>query len=159
MRVEVRQDLRASLEDVWERWTTEKGLQGWWGPEDCVTTVRKVEAREGGGVEIGYVYGPVAAAPAREAEFAAAGVPVRFESRGSFTEFQPPRHLCWDQNVDYGPRSPPQPLRIVVDLTPLPGGQVRLAVVAEAAPSSHWAALAERNLQHQMERLASSLGD
>ena len=43
---------QASPQEVWEMWTTKEGLESWWGPERFSSTVRTLELRVGGRLEI-----------------------------------------------------------------------------------------------------------
>ena len=38
----------ASIEDVWELWTTREGIESWWGPEGFSVAVQEMEMRPGG---------------------------------------------------------------------------------------------------------------
>lgn len=154
--VVVSRSFPGDLQAVWDRWTTPSGLQSWWGPEDCITRVRRVEARPGGAVEIDYEYAPAAASPARAREFEQAGIPIRFTARGTFTTFEPRVRLDLEQRVDYGPGSPPQSLSLRVDLK-ASHGTIDLRVAARASASAHWRVLGRANLERQVDRLVASL--
>ena len=32
-RITIERTYRASVEDVWDLWTTKEGIESWWGPE------------------------------------------------------------------------------------------------------------------------------
>ena len=38
-KINLERTLHAPVEDVWEAWTTKKGLEAWWGPEDRKSVV------------------------------------------------------------------------------------------------------------------------
>ena len=48
----IERTLRFSPQEVWEMWTTREGLEAWWGPEGFASTVRLLELRVGGRLEI-----------------------------------------------------------------------------------------------------------
>ena len=39
---------QASIDEVWELWTTKEGIESWWGPEGFSVTVRDLDLRPGG---------------------------------------------------------------------------------------------------------------
>ena len=44
----------ATLDEVWELWTTKDGIESWWGPEGFETTVSKLELRVGGALHYAF---------------------------------------------------------------------------------------------------------
>jgi len=42
----------ASIESVWELWTTKPGIELWWGPEGFDVTVTSIDLKPGG--QLGY---------------------------------------------------------------------------------------------------------
>ena len=38
----------ASIEDVWELWTTSEGIESWWGPEGFSVKVHELDLKAGG---------------------------------------------------------------------------------------------------------------
>ena len=38
----------ASIEDVWELWTTKEGIESWWGPGGFSVRVHELDLRAGG---------------------------------------------------------------------------------------------------------------
>ena len=47
-KITIERTFEASVQDVWELWTTKEGIESWWGPEGFTTTVRKIDVRVGG---------------------------------------------------------------------------------------------------------------
>ncbi len=39
---------KASIDEVWELWTTREGIESWWGPEGFSVTVSALDLRPGG---------------------------------------------------------------------------------------------------------------
>src|SRR5215212_7942364 len=50
--ITIERTFRAPQEEVWAMWTTREGLESWWGPERFASTVRVLELRVGGRLEI-----------------------------------------------------------------------------------------------------------
>jgi uncharacterized protein YndB with AHSA1/START domain len=38
----------ASIEEVWELWTTKSGIESWWGPDGFSVKVHELDLRTGG---------------------------------------------------------------------------------------------------------------
>ena len=38
----------ASIEEAWALWTTQSGIESWWGPEGFNVTVKSLDLRPGG---------------------------------------------------------------------------------------------------------------
>ena len=39
---------RATIDEVWDMWTTKEGIESWWGPDGFAVKVRKLDLRAGG---------------------------------------------------------------------------------------------------------------
>ena len=58
-RIILERSFAATLDEVWELWTTKEGIESWWGPDGYRVAVRKLELRAGGVLE----YDMIAVAP------------------------------------------------------------------------------------------------
>ena len=47
-KIRIERTFQASLEEVWEMWTTREGIESWWGPDGFSVKVRTLELRPGG---------------------------------------------------------------------------------------------------------------
>jgi uncharacterized protein YndB with AHSA1/START domain len=150
--------LPAPVEAVWEHWTTKEGLEPWWGPADVATTVRTLELRPGGLFLLDHQYITTVGHPERIAAFEAAGVPVRYVSRGRFGEVRPCTLLSFRQLLDFGPRTRPTELSARVELRPHPRG-THMVLQLEGTLTAHWRSLAKPSLEEQVDRLVESLRD
>jgi uncharacterized protein YndB with AHSA1/START domain len=89
----------ASIEEVWDLWTTKEGIESWWGPEGFVVKVLKLDLRPGG--ELRYT---MTAVGADQIEFMKnAGMPLVSETRITYTEVDPPRRLAYTTLADFIP--------------------------------------------------------
>src|SRR5262249_15644698 len=50
-RVTIERTYAASIDDVWEMWTTKDGIESWWGPEGFAVIVRAIDLRPGGALD------------------------------------------------------------------------------------------------------------
>src|SRR5258708_30735975 len=100
----------ASIEEVWELWTTREGIESWWGPEGFSVAVQEMEMRPGGKL----VYEMTTAGP-DEAEYMA----------------QPGNRLPTGQRPPLGPGCTPTPLapQGMRGITPVPQPDKRRTVV------------------------------
>jgi hypothetical protein len=65
IRFQIEQSLAAPVDAVWELWTTRAGLERWWGSEQFVTSVRGLDPRAEGKIEIELRYRPAVEDPRR----------------------------------------------------------------------------------------------
>ena len=92
----------ASLDEVWEMWTTKEGIESWWGPEGFSVAVSDLDLRPGGHL----AYTMSATAPEQMEYMVKAGMPLTTEHRLTFTEIDPPRRLAYRDIVDFIPDVP-----------------------------------------------------
>jgi len=143
---------QASIDDVWELWTTKEGIESWWGPEGFSVAVRELDLRPGG--KLAYA---MTATGAEQAEFVKkAGMPVTTENRITFTEVKPPRRLVYKELADFIPGVEPYEVETIVELSEVSDG-VRLVLTFEAMHDAHWTELARLGREGELERLAKVL--
>ena len=144
--------LRASIEEVWELWTTQEGIQLWWGPEGFSVAVSALDLRPGGDL----VYA-MTATRAEEIEFMTqAGMPVTTEHRLTFTEVDPPRRLAYRDFADFIPGVEPYEVDTVVELYEVEDG-VRMVLTFDRMHDDRWTELARLGRESELERLARVL--
>src|ERR1700716_2763645 len=80
---------KASIEEVWELWTTKEGIESWWGPEGFAIKVLTLDLRPGGEL----VYAMTAIASDQIEFMKNAGMPLTTKTRVTYTEVVPPRRL------------------------------------------------------------------
>src|SRR5260370_29272540 len=108
----------ASIEEVWELWTTREGIESWWGPEGFSVAVQEMEMRPGGKL----VYEMTATGPDEVEYMAQAGKPPTTVQRVMVQHVGPPRRVGHQDTSVFIPRVQPHHLPIGVHLTP---GHVR----------------------------------
>ena len=70
-RITIERSFQATIERVWELWTTKDGIESWWGPDGFVVKVRNLEVRRGGEL----LYDMTAIAPEQIEFLKKAGIP------------------------------------------------------------------------------------
>jgi uncharacterized protein YndB with AHSA1/START domain len=144
--------LDASIDEVWELWTTREGIQLWWGPEGFSVVVKTLDLRPGG--ELAY---SMSAVRAEEIEYMLqAGMPITTQHRLTFIEVDPPRRLAYKDLADFIPGVEPYEVETVVELREVEEG-VRMTMTFDAMHDAHWTRLAKLGRESELERLAKVL--
>ena len=84
-RITLERFYRASIQDVWDLWTTKAGIESWWGPGGFAVTARTLDLRPGGEL----LYAMTAIDPPQVEFMKKAGMPVTQECRITFAEIVP----------------------------------------------------------------------
>jgi uncharacterized protein YndB with AHSA1/START domain len=151
-RIEIERTVEATLEDVWDLWTTKEGIESWWGPEGFTVRVRRLDLRPGGVLE----YAMTATAPAQIEFMHNAGMPLTTESRITYAEVTPRRRLAWEQIADFVPGVDPYGVSTTVSFESSAGG-VRIALSFEAMHDDHWTQMSVMGRESELDKLAQLL--
>ena len=142
----------ASIEEVWDLWTTKEGLESWWGPDGFVVKVQKLDLRPGG--ELLYT---MTAIGSDQIEFLKnAGMPATSATRVTYTHVDPPRRLAYSTVADFIPGVEPYAVATVVELHAIPEG-VRLVLTQDAMHDERWTQLAVMGWEMELDKLARVL--
>jgi uncharacterized protein YndB with AHSA1/START domain len=142
----------ASIEEVWDLWTTKDGIESWWGPDGFAVTVRKLDLRPGGAL----IYATTAVGSDQIEFMKNAGMPLVLETRVTYAEVDPPRRLAYSTLADFIPGIEPYRAATIVDLHPIPDG-VRMVLTQEAMHDEHWTQMAVMGWESELNRLAQVL--
>ena len=142
----------ASLDEVWEMWTTKEGIESWWGPEGFSVAVSDLDLRPGGDL----VYAMSATAPEQMEYMVKAGMPLTTEHRLTFTEIDPPRRLAYRDIVDFIPDVQHYEVQTVVELQEVAEG-TRMVLTFDAMHDDRWTQLARMGRESELDRLAKLL--
>jgi uncharacterized protein YndB with AHSA1/START domain len=142
----------ASVEDVWELWTTKAGIESWWGPEGFEVVVTSLDLRPGGEL----VYIMTATAPEQVAFMKRAGMPLSTETRVTYTEVSPPRRLAYKILADFVPNVAPYEVATVVEMEGAAKG-AKLTVTFDAMHDDLWTERARAGHESQMRKLDALL--
>ena len=143
---------KASIDDVWELWTTKEGIESWWGPEGFKVAVRDLDLRPGGELH----YAMSATGPEQIEYMAKAGMPITTQNRVTYTQIEPPRRLVYKELADFIPGVEPYEVETVVELEEIAGG-VRMVLTFESMHDDHWTKLAVMGRESELARLARVL--
>lgn len=152
----IERTLKARVGVVWDMWTTERGLEGWWGPEDLVTKVRQLEVRPGGRFELDHGYVGTERNPGETKVSEASGIPTALVAKGTFTQVRPKSLLSFEESIGFDHTPRPFELSMRVAFHP-EGESTRMVIIASGDPTPHWTKLAKSGLNSQVDRLARAV--
>jgi uncharacterized protein YndB with AHSA1/START domain len=118
---------RATVQELWELWTTKEGFESWWGPEGFRVEVHSIEPRANGKLH----YDMIADAPEMVAAMKQMGRPTSTPAQARFAEFRPLERLVLTHVIDFVPGVEPYDSTILVEFFPS-GEWVRM--VATVSP-------------------------
>jgi uncharacterized protein YndB with AHSA1/START domain len=123
----------ASIEDVWDLWTTKDGIESWWGPDGFRVDVIELDLCPGGQL----YYAMTATGEAQIAFMKQAGMPQTTKTRITYTEVLRHRRLAYVNHVDFVPGVAPYETPMSVDFAPAPNG-VRLVLTLDPMHDEVW---------------------
>ncbi|RUL78211.1 SRPBCC family protein [Dyella choica] len=138
----------ASIDEAWALWTTQAGIESWWGPEGFEVTVTSLDLRPGGDL----IYRMTAVAPEQVAFMQQAGMPLSSECKVTYTEVLPPSRLAYKTLADFVPGVAPYEVATVVELKATSDG-VKLTVSFDAMHDDIWTERARAGHESQMRKL------
>ena len=142
----------ASIEEVWDLWTTKEGIESWWGPDGFAVKVLRLDLRPGG--ELVYA---MTAVGSDQIEFMKnAGMPLTSETRVTYTDVTPPTRLAYSTRADFIPGVEPYDSETVVELHSDAEG-VRLVLTQEKMHDEHWTQMAVMGWESELGKLARVL--
>ena len=149
----IRRVFDAAPEKVWRFWTSEAGLEQWWGPVGFVSRVHALDVRAGGGFDIGMR----ATAADVVAYLDGHGIPLESHARGAYTEVDPPRRLAWRSHVDFVPGVAPYEVAASLELRALADGATEMTFRSDRMHDAMWTRNAEAGWTQQIDRLVEQL--
>ncbi len=147
-KIVIERTYRASVEDVWDLWTTKEGFESWWGPEGFCVEVQELEARVGGALR----YDMIAASPEMIAAMKQMGQPTSHPTRARFSEMKPRERLVVTNVIDFLPNVATYESNIAVDFVAT-GGGVRMVVTLDAMHSDQFTKMQRDGFTSQLTKL------
>jgi uncharacterized protein YndB with AHSA1/START domain len=146
--ITIERTFNATVEEVWDLWTTKNGIESWWGPEGFVTEVRKIDLRPGGELD----YNMIAVAPEQIKFLKNAGMSATTPSRVTYTEVIPHRRLAYSSRADFIPGVEPYDVMTTVEFYPEVDG-TRMVMTFDAMHDEHWTNLAVMGWESELGKL------
>jgi uncharacterized protein YndB with AHSA1/START domain len=138
----------ASINEVWDLWTTKDGIELWWGPEGFNVTVTSIDLRPGGQL----VYQMTATAPPMIAFMQSQRMPLSTECRVTYLDVSPPSRLAYSTRTDFVPGVSPYDVTTVVEFQKIATG-VRLVITSEVMHDDVWTERARAGYESQLRKL------
>jgi uncharacterized protein YndB with AHSA1/START domain len=151
-RITLERTYAASLEDVWEMWTTKEGIESWWGPDGFRVEVHQLDLRPGGEL----LYSMIADAPEMVAFMKQQGMPTATLARITFQEIVEKRRLSYIHLADFIPGVTPYDVATVLELH-ADGEGVRLVLSFDAMHDPVWTERQTMGWQSELEKLRRAL--
>jgi len=138
----------ATVEAVWALWTTERGIEAWWGPDGFSVTVKHLDLRVGGEL----LYTMTATAPDQVDFMKQAGMPTATDVSIVYTAIEPRRRLGYKSLADFIPGTEPYEVETTVVLDPRPDG-VRMVLTFDAMHDEQWTERAVAGHESELGKL------
>jgi uncharacterized protein YndB with AHSA1/START domain len=151
-RITLERTFRASLEDVWELWTTKDGLESWWGPDGFRVEVHELDLRPGGKLR----YDMIAVGKEQIDFVTKAGMPVAHPAHATFTEVTPMTRLAYLHSTDFVPGIDPYDVQTLIELFPS-NDSVRMVLSFDAMHDEHWTNMAVQGWKMELDKLERAL--
>jgi uncharacterized protein YndB with AHSA1/START domain len=143
----------ASIEDVWELWTTEQGIESWWGPDGFSVKVHRLDLRPGGEMR----YDMTAVDPAQIQFMKRAGMPLTTQANLTFTAIVPLKSIAYTHRADFIPGVEPYDVGNKVEFF-AEGNYVRMILTLDPMHSDEWTQRAVMGMESQLGKLARVVG-
>jgi uncharacterized protein YndB with AHSA1/START domain len=144
---------RATLDEVWELWTTKDGFESWWGPEGFRADVHELDAHLGGTLR----YDMIAYAPGAIAAMKNQGWPVSHSVNARFSELAPRERLTLTNVIDFVPGVKTYENTIGVRLS-ASADRVKMMITLSPMHSPHFSSMQEQGFTSQLRKLDARFG-
>jgi uncharacterized protein YndB with AHSA1/START domain len=139
----------ASIEEVWELWTTKAGIESWWGPDGFSVKVHDLDLHPGGEMR----YAMTADEPAQVEFMKRAGMPLTTEAKLTYTAIVPGKSISYTHKADFIPGVEPYDLGNKVEFF-REGDHVRMVLTLDPMHSDEWTQRAVMGWESQLGKLA-----
>jgi uncharacterized protein YndB with AHSA1/START domain len=150
-RINLQRTFDASLDLVWELWTTKEGIESWWGPPGFEVKVGKIELRAGGALE--YVMTCVGAE--QIAFMKQQNQPLTTPLKARYTEVNPKTLAAWMNLADFIPGVDPYEVETRLMLAKLGPESVRVDLQLDAMHNEFYTSMATQGWEMEMGKLAA----
>lgn len=146
--VVIERTYRATVQQIWDLWTTKEGFESWWGPDGFRVEVHEFDPRVGGTLRYDMI------AHTREAidGMKKIGQPLSHKTRGCFSELEPQQRLVLTHVIDFLPGVTAYESRIEVELLPS-GESVRMVVTLSPMHNPEFSQMQREGFTSQLTKL------
>lgn len=147
-KVVIERTYRASIEEVWDLWTTKEGFESWWGPQGFRAEIREIDPRAGGALH----YEMIADSAEMIAAMKQMGRPASHATRSRFTEVERHARLVVTSVIDFIPGVASYESQFAVDFFPT-GDSVRMVVTLDPMHDAELSKMQEQGFTSQLTKL------
>ena len=144
----IERTFRATVEELWDLWTTKEGFESWWPPEGFRTEVHSIEPCLNGKLS----YDMIAETPEMVAVMKELGLPISHIESARFSEYRPFERLVFAIRMDFLPGIEPYEGMLMVDFIPS-GEWVRMVVTLNPMHDEEFTKKASEGLESQFRNL------
>jgi uncharacterized protein YndB with AHSA1/START domain len=152
-RISLQRSFKASVDLVWEMWTTKEGIESWWGPPGFEVIVRHIELQVGGALE--YVMTAVGAE--QVAFMKQANQPLSMTLKARYTLVNPKREAAWMNLADFIPGVEPYEVETRLELSPDGKDATRVALTFDAMHNDFYTQMAKQGWEGELGKLADAI--
>jgi uncharacterized protein YndB with AHSA1/START domain len=149
-RITLQRTFNASLDLVWELWTTEDGIESWWGPPGFQVKVSKLELRKGGALE----YVMTAVAEPQIAFMKQHNQPLSTPLKARYTHVESKTAASWMNLADFIPGVEPYEVETRLKLTAQGRDSVRVDLELDAMHDEFYTSMATQGWESELGKLA-----
>ena len=149
-RINLQRTFSATLDLVWELWTTKDGIESWWGPPGFEVKVSRLELRAGGALE----YAMTAVAEPQIAFMKQHGQPLSTSLKARYTKVNPKTAASWMNLADFIPGIEPYEVETRLTLTEQGAGSVRVDLELDAMHDEFYTSMATQGWESELGKLS-----
>jgi uncharacterized protein YndB with AHSA1/START domain len=151
--VNLQRTFKASLDLVWEMWTTKDGIESWWGPPGFEVIVNRIELRVGGQLE----YVMTATGAEQIAFMKQANQPLSMTLKARYTRVEPKLNAAWMNLADFIPGVEPYEVETRLTLTPEGRENTQVALQFDAMHNEFYTQMATQGWEGELGKLEDAL--
>ncbi len=151
-RITLERTYTATVDQLWELWTTKAGFEAWWGPEGFRVEVHQIEPRQGGKL----VYDMIADGAEQIAFMKAQNMALSHGVVSRFSEIKDRESLELTSLIDFIDGAKPYEVRANVSFH-AHGDQVKMTIVLDPHHTPEWTARAQAGWESQLTKLPGAL--
>ncbi len=142
-KVVIERTYRASLDDVWDLWTTKDGFESWWGPQGFRVEVHELDALR---------YDMIADTPEIVAAMKRMGQPTSHAVRSRFSDLVHHKRLVLTNMIDFLPGVSPYECNIAATFSENQGS-VRMVVTLDRMHDEQFTKMQKEGFTSQLTKL------
>ena len=151
--INLQRTFKASLDLVWEMWTTKEGIESWWGPPGFEVVVNKIELRAGGALE----YVMTAFGTEQIAFMKQANQPLSTNLKARYTLVSPKHRATWMNLADFIPGVEPYEVETRLELFEEGKDSVRVALQLDAMHNEFYTQMATQGWEGELGKLEAAI--